>query len=190
MITLGLVMFLWLCFQMNMDNYPHVTIVEDGSLCSTGQHRPGFPRVLYDALHQLGYNGDAPVYCGRMSMAHVQDKCEVNVVKPLNPTEPWMATIIEVEVDEIVEQTTQVALTSLCESRLADTAAMPITLFLIRNQEDHVWKQHLEAVSNLEGPHFHVGMAALAGYVQHMFNLQANTGRTVMQQHLHSSSLE
>jgi hypothetical protein len=25
-----------LCFQMNMDNYPHVTIAEDGSLCSTG----------------------------------------------------------------------------------------------------------------------------------------------------------
>jgi hypothetical protein len=42
MITLGLVMFSWLCFQINMDNYPHVTIAEDGSLCSMGQHRPGF----------------------------------------------------------------------------------------------------------------------------------------------------
>jgi hypothetical protein len=50
MITLGLVMFSWLCFQMNMENYPHVTIAEDGSLCSMGQHRPGFPRVLYDAI--------------------------------------------------------------------------------------------------------------------------------------------
>jgi hypothetical protein len=65
---------------MNMDNYPHVTIAEDGSLCSTSQHRPGFPRVLYDTLRQLGYNGDAPVYRGRMSMAHGQDKCEVNVL--------------------------------------------------------------------------------------------------------------
>jgi hypothetical protein len=73
---------------MNMDNYPHVTIAEDGSLCSMGQHCPGFPRVLYDALRQLGYNGDAPVYHGHMSMAHGQDKCEVNVVIPLNPTEP------------------------------------------------------------------------------------------------------
>jgi hypothetical protein len=53
-----------------MDNYPHVTITEDGSLCSMGQHRLRFPRVLYDALHQLGYNGDVPVYRGRMSMAH------------------------------------------------------------------------------------------------------------------------
>jgi hypothetical protein len=41
-----------------------------------------------------------------------------------------------------------------------------------------VWKQRLEAVSNPEGPHFHVGMAVLAGYAQHM------------RQRLHSSSLE
>jgi hypothetical protein len=175
---------------MNMNNYPHVTIAADGSLCSTGLHRPGFPRVLYDALRQLGYEGDAPVYRGRMSMAHGQDKCEVNVVIPLNPMEPWMATVIGVELDETVEQTAQVALTSLCETRLADTAAMPIALFPIRNQEDPVWKQRLEAVSDPEGPHFHAGMAALAGYAQHLFNLQASTGRTVMRQHLHSSSLE
>jgi hypothetical protein len=45
-------------------------------------------------------------------------------------------------------------------------------------------------VSNPEGPHFHAEMAALAGYAQYMFNLQASTGRTVMRQHLHSSSLE
>jgi hypothetical protein len=82
---------------------PHVTIAEDGSLCSTGQHRSGFPRVLYDALRLLGYNGGAPVYHGRMSMAHGQDKCEVNVVIPLNPIEPWMAIFIGVELDETVE---------------------------------------------------------------------------------------
>jgi hypothetical protein len=138
MITLGLVTFSWLCFQMNMDNYPQVTIAEDESLCSTSQHRPGFPRVLYDALRQLGYNGDAPVYRGRMSMVHGQDKCEVNVVIPLNPTEPWMSTVIGVELNETVEQTAQVALNSLCETRLADTVTMPIALFSIRNQEDPV----------------------------------------------------
>jgi hypothetical protein len=183
-------MFSWLCFQMNMDNYQHITIATDGSLCSTGQHRPGFPRVLYNVLRQLGYDGDAPVYRGRMSMAHGQDKCEVDVVIPLNPMEPWMATVIGVELDETVEQTAQVALTSLCETRLADTAMMPIALFPICNQEDPVWKQRLDAMSNPEGPHFHASMAALAGYTQHLFNLQASTGRTVMQQHLHTSSLE
>jgi hypothetical protein len=112
------------------------------------------------------------------------------VVIPLNPTEPWMATVIGVELDETIEQTAQVTLTSLCETRLADTATMPIALFPIRNQEDPVWKQCLEAVSNPEGPHFHAGMTALAGYTQHMFNLQASTDRTVMRQHLHSSLLK
>jgi hypothetical protein len=146
--------------------------------------------MLYDTLRQLGYEGDAPVYRGRMSMAHGRDKCEVNVVVPLNPIEPWIATVIGVELDETIEQTAQVALTSLCETRLADTAAMSIALFLIRNQEDPVWKQCLKVVSNPEGPHFHVGMAALAGYTQHLFNLHVSTGRTVMRQHLHSSSLE
>jgi hypothetical protein len=107
--------------------------------------------VLYDALRRLGYEGYAPVYRGHMSMAHGQDKCEVNVVIPLKLMEPWMATVIGVELDETVEQTAQVALTSLCETRLADTAAMPIALFPIHNQEDPVWKQHLEAVSNPRG---------------------------------------
>jgi hypothetical protein len=133
-------MFSWLCFQMNMDHYPHVTISVVWSLCSTGQHRPGFPRVLYDALRQLGYDGDTPVYRGRLSMAHGHNKCEVNVMIPLNPMEPWMATVNGVELDETVEQTAQVALTSLCETRLADTTVMPIALFPIRNQEDPMWK--------------------------------------------------
>jgi hypothetical protein len=99
-----------------------------------------------------------------MSVAHGQDKCEVNVVIPLNPMEPWMETVIGVELDETVEQMSQVALSSQRETRLADTAVMPIALFPIRNQEDLVWKQCLEVVSNPEGPHFHAGMAALAGY--------------------------
>jgi hypothetical protein len=146
--------------------------------------------VLYDALRQLGYNEDTPVYRGHMSMAYGQNKCEVNVVIPLNPSEPWMATVIGVELDETVEHTSHVALTSLCESRLADTAVMPIALFLIRNQEDPLWKQCLEAVSNPKGPHFHTSMVALDGYTQHMFNLEASTARTVIQQRLHSGSLE
>jgi hypothetical protein len=97
-----------------------------------------------------------------------------------------MATIIGVELDETVEQTAQVTLTSLCESHLADTAAMSIAFFPIRNQEDPMWKQRLKAVSNPEGPQFHAGMAALAGYAQHIFNLQVSIDRTIIQQCLHS----
>jgi hypothetical protein len=64
-----------------------------------------------------------------------------------------------------------VTLTSLCESRIIATTAMLITLFLIQNQENAVWKQRLEAVSDLEGPHFSVGMPMMAKYTQYLFNL-------------------
>jgi hypothetical protein len=63
----------WLCFQMNMSDYPHITIAEDVRLCSMGQHRSGFLQVLYDTLFHLGYNGDVSVYRGRLSMAHGLD---------------------------------------------------------------------------------------------------------------------
>jgi uncharacterized membrane protein AbrB (regulator of aidB expression) len=72
-----------------------------------------------------------------------------------------MATIIGVELDDTVEQMAQVALTSLCGSRLADTAVMSITLFLAHYWGDTMWYQCLEAISDPEGPHFHAGMAAV-----------------------------
>jgi hypothetical protein len=76
-------------FQMELNDYPHFDLVEDGRLCSMGQHYPGFPRVLYDALIRLGYDGDAPVYHCRLSMAHGMDRCEVSMMIPFDPTELW-----------------------------------------------------------------------------------------------------
>jgi hypothetical protein len=114
-------------------------------------------------------------------MVHGEDRCEVSVAISLNLAEAWVETVIDVELDETVEQMAQVALTFLCESHLTDTTVMPIALFLIRNQEDPMWKQCLEAMSNPEGPNFHVGMVVLAKYAHHMFNLQANTARTFTQ---------
>jgi hypothetical protein len=146
--------------------------------------------VLYDTLLHLGYNGDAPVYRGRMYMASGLDKCEVSVMIPLNPAEPWMGTVIGVELDDTIEQTAQVALTSLCGSRLTDTAAMPIAFFPIRNQGDPMWKQCLEAVFDLECPHFHTCMAAMVEYAQYSFNLQHNLARTVIQQRLSTAAYD
>jgi hypothetical protein len=37
-------------FQMELNDYPHFYLTEDGRLYSTGQHCPGVPRVLYDAV--------------------------------------------------------------------------------------------------------------------------------------------
>jgi hypothetical protein len=124
---------------MDMSNYPHVTIAEDGRLYSTGQHHPGFPRVLYDALLHLIYNGNVPIYRARMSMAHSMEQCEVSVTIPISLEEPWMATIISVELDNTADQMAQVALISLCGSRLADTATMPIVLFPILYRGDPMW---------------------------------------------------
>jgi hypothetical protein len=88
---------------MELNNYPHFDLTEDGRLCSTGQHCPGFPRVLYDALIHLGYDGDAPVYRCRLSMIHGMDQCEVSVMIPLDPTEPWLGFIIYIEPNTDVE---------------------------------------------------------------------------------------
>jgi hypothetical protein len=78
----------------------------------------GFPRMLYDTLLHLRYNRDVPVYHARMSMAHSMEQYEVIVTIPLNPAEPWMATVIGVELDNTVDQTTHFAIReTLCGSR-------------------------------------------------------------------------
>ena len=45
-------------------------------------------------------------------------------------------------------------------------------------------------MTDLEGPHFHAGMAVITEYVQYMFNLQWNTIKTVVQQCLWMTFLE
>jgi hypothetical protein len=104
------------------------------------------------------------------------------VTIPFDPMEPWSGSIIGSEPNTIVELMAHIALTSLCEDHLTATAALPIVLLPIQDQENTVWQQRLEAMSNLKGPHFHIGMTSLPRYTQYMFNLQHNTVRTGMQQ--------
>jgi hypothetical protein len=75
-------------FHMELNDYPHFNLVKNGRLCSTGQYCPRFPRVLYDALICLGYDGDAPVYRCRLSRVHDLDMCEVSVMIPFDPARP------------------------------------------------------------------------------------------------------
>jgi hypothetical protein len=104
------------------------------------------------------------------------------VTIPFDPMEPWSGSIIGSEPNTIIELMAHIALTSLCEDHLTATAALPIVLLPIHDQENTVWQQRLEAMSNLKGPHFHIGMTSLPRYTQYMFNLQHNTVRTGMQQ--------
>jgi hypothetical protein len=105
-----------------------------------GQHCPGFSRVLYDALLYLSYDRDAPVYRCRLSMAHGLDRCDVSMMIPFNPLEPWSGSIIGNEPHTGVEMMAHIALTSWCEDRLATIAALPITFLLLQNQENPRWQ--------------------------------------------------
>jgi hypothetical protein len=83
-------------FQMELNDYPHFFLAEDGRLCSMGRHCLGFPTVLYDALLCLGYDGDALIYRCRVSKIHGLDRCEVSVMIPFDPMEPWSGFILVV----------------------------------------------------------------------------------------------
>jgi hypothetical protein len=118
---------------MELNDYPHFFLTKDGRLCSMGQHCPGFPRVLYDALLHLGYDRDAPIYHCRLSKAYGLDKCEVSVMIPFYPMEPWSGSVIGSEPDTAVEMMAHTTLTHLSESLLTAIAALPIVLLPIQN---------------------------------------------------------
>jgi hypothetical protein len=125
-------------FQMELNDYPHFDLAEDGRLCSTGQHCPGFLRVLYDVLIHLGYDGDVPVYRCRLSRVHDLDRCEVSVMIPFDPAGPWSGSVIDSELDTGIEMMAHIALTSLCEDHLTAIATLPIVLLPIWDQENPI----------------------------------------------------
>jgi hypothetical protein len=126
---------------------------------------PPLPKVLYGALIHLGYDGDAPVYRCRLSMAHSLERCEVSVTIPFDPTEPWSRSVIGSKPDTSIEMMAHIALTSLCEDRHATTAALPIALLPILNLENTVWQQRLE--DNLVGQVCVVHVQPSAQHRQH-----------------------
>jgi hypothetical protein len=152
-------------FQMELNDYSHFYLANDRRLCSMGQHCLGFPRVIYDALIHLGYDRDALVYLCRLFRLHDLDKCEVSMMIPFDPVDPWSGSIIGSKPDTGIEVMVHIALTSLCEDHLIATAELPIALLLIRNQEKPIWQQCLK------GPHFHAGMTSLAKYTRYLFNI-------------------
>jgi hypothetical protein len=76
------------------------------------------------------------------------DQCKVSVMIPFDPTEWWLASVIGSEPDTGVELMAHIALTSLCEECLVAMVALPIMILSIWNQENPVWQQRLEAVSD------------------------------------------
>jgi hypothetical protein len=123
---------------MELNNYAHFDLTEDGTLCSTGQHCPRFLRVLYNTLIRLGYDGDAPVYQCRLSTAHGMGQCEVSMTIHFDPMEPWSGSVIGSEPDTGVELMAHIALTPLCKDHLTATAALPIALLSIQYRENPI----------------------------------------------------
>jgi hypothetical protein len=161
-------------FQMELNDYPHFNLTEDGRLCVHGPALPGVPK---SAIQHT-----CPSWLRRGRSGLPLPTVHSPWPGPFDPMKPWLGSIICSEPDTSIELMVHMALTSLCEDHLAATAALPIALLLIRNQENPVWQQCLEVVSNLKGPHFHVRMTSLVRYAQYLFNLQHNTAKTGMQQ--------
>jgi hypothetical protein len=81
-------------------------------------------------------------------MLHSMGHCEVSVTIPIRREDPWAVTVTGVECDYTVDKTAHFTLASLCESHLADTAAMTLALFQFRYQGDPTWQQCFEAISD------------------------------------------
>jgi hypothetical protein len=161
---MGLMTFYYVCLSDGVEQLPPRRPCRGWSTLSRMVDCPGFLRVLYNTLIHLGYDGDAPVYHCRLSMAHGLDMCEVSVMIPFDPTKLWSGSVIGSEPNTGVEMMVHIALTYLCEDHLAATVALSTTLLPVHNKENLVWQKRLEAVSNLEGPHFHIGMTLLVRY--------------------------
>jgi hypothetical protein len=103
---------------------------------------------------------------------------------------PWTRLIIGSEIEDAIEKMAHVALTSLCECILATTTTMPIALFSIHDQENPVWQQCLTVVSDMVSPHFSTSWAEMAKYSRYLFNLQHNTNKTIIEEHMHLNTYE
>jgi hypothetical protein len=89
--------------------------------------------MLYDALLSLGYNGDALIYHCWLSMAHGMEVCEASVTIPIDPSEPWLGSVITNEPNTAIQMI-------LSESCLTATVALHVALLPIWYQENPMWQ--------------------------------------------------
>jgi hypothetical protein len=175
--------FLFCCSQMNMDDYTHCTLGNDGWLHTTDRHCLGFPRVLLCTLRRHGYDGPIPEYRCMPYQAHGLPCCEVPVEIPVNPEAPWTGMVVGGDLDNAVGKMAYLALTALCEQCLANMSSMPIVLFPMQDQDEPMWHQHLEAAYDLTWDRFNVGWVQMVKCAQYLFNLHHNTSRILIAQH-------
>jgi hypothetical protein len=163
------------CSQV--DDYTHCTLKEDCWLRTTGHHHPGFPRQPLDTLIHIGYDGPIPDYYCRPYQKHGLPCCEVQVEIPINPEASLTGTVIRGDLDEAVERMAHLALTTMCEQHLPETASLAILLYLIRDQAEPDRQQHLKTICDVTQELFLPGWVQMAKYARYMFNLHLETTR-------------
>jgi hypothetical protein len=84
--------------------------------------------------------------------------------------------------DDAMEKTAHMALTTLSSQNLAATVGTPISLYPIQDRSDPEWKTRMDEVGNVFHIHYHSGWAYMAGYAQHLFQLQHDTRRIAAEQ--------
>jgi hypothetical protein len=157
-----------------MDDYPYATLGADGWFHCNGLHRPGFPTLLRDVLHQFGYTG-LPVYRGHPYHQFRLGHCKVHVDIPAHPINPtmmaWFTTARGDDLDDTLERAAHQALTEFFERYLPVLGDTTIALLPVRNEGNAVWSEHMAAIGDPELPTHHAGWALMTRYSQHVSSL-------------------
>jgi hypothetical protein len=152
-----------------------------------GHHIPaGLMKLLWDAFVQTGYGDIAPEYYGRLYEEHGLQRCEVYIDIPSHPMfpngSPWSMWAIGANMDYAMEKVAHMTLTALCSQNLAATTGTSISLYPIQDRSDPEWKARMDEVGNVFQVHYHGGWAYMAGYTQHLFQLQHGTQCIIIEQ--------
>jgi hypothetical protein len=130
-------------------------------------------------LCRLAMGIEPSEYYDRLFEEHGLQHCEVYVDIPSHPVfldgRPWSMWAIGADMDDAMEKATHVAFTALCSQNLAAIEGAPISLYPIQGHSDPEWKARKDEVGNIFQVHYHSGWAYMAGYAQHLFQLQHNT---------------
>jgi hypothetical protein len=171
-----------------MGDYSYCTF-ENDHLRMRVLHCHGFPLLLWDALVQINYGDRAPEYYGWFYEEHGLQRCEVYVDIPFHSVfpdgSPCSTWAIGADMNDVMEKTAHMALTALCSQNLATTAGTPISRYPIQDRSDLEWMGHMDEVGNVFQIHYHSGWVYMAGYVQHLFQLQHDTQLIIAEQKCH-----
>jgi hypothetical protein len=152
-----------------------------------GLRRPGFPTLLSDVLHRLGYAG-TPTYRGRTYNQFGLVRCKVHVDTPTHPFDPsmmaWFTTARGNDHDNTLERDAHQTLMEFCEHHLPGLDGTAIALLPIRNQGNAVWSEHVAAIGDPELLTYHAGWAVTARYAQHVSSLLQEVTATDAHQRL------